>query len=255
MDGRQLGEFLRVRRQSLLPEDVGIADKRPRRTVGLRREEVAERAGISCEWYVKLEQGGGVSPSLATVDALGRALMLDAVEVAHLRALAVSEARPSFQREEAPQPLVRIVESLVEPAYLTGQRFDIICLNPAAIALFGNFGEIEVGNRNVVHWLLTNPAARDLFGATWAEEARRVVHLFRATHDLWPGDPSFSELVAAVAAESDEFGKWWAEHEIGAPLSGLKRLRHPEFGIVPYEYATFQANDDPSLKLAIYARV
>jgi transcriptional regulator with XRE-family HTH domain len=251
---RPFGDFLRSRRTRLNPDKVGEATRQRRRTPGLKREEVAQRAGISAEWYVKLEQGRAVSPSAETVEALGRALRLNRVELAHLRSLATAGGRQPFRREDAPDALRRIVAALPEPAYLTGQRWDVLAWNDAATALFGDFGRFALEDRNILHWMLTDPAAKHLFGQTWAEEARRMVSLFRAAHDLWPGDTAFAALVDRVRASSLEFDAWWSEHGVGAPVSGAKRLRHPTLGVVRYEYASFQANDDPGLKLALYTR-
>ena len=129
---RPFGDFLRSRRTRLNPDKVCDATRRRRRTPGLKREEVAQRAGISAEWYVKLEQGRAVSPSTGTVEALGRALRLDRIELAHLRSLAAAGGRQPFRRETTPDVLRRIVASLPEPAYLTGQRFDVLAWNDAA---------------------------------------------------------------------------------------------------------------------------
>src|SRR4051794_25006401 len=118
---RPLGDFLRSRRAGLKPEVAGETARHRRRTPGLKREEVAQRAGISAEWYIKLEQGRAVSPSSETVEALGRALLLDVVEMDHLRRLAAADSKPPFRRETVPDTLRRLVESLPEPAYLTGQ--------------------------------------------------------------------------------------------------------------------------------------
>ena len=251
---RPFGDFLRSRRIRLKPDEACDATRQRRRTPGLKREEVAQRAGISAEWYVKLEQGRSKSPPAETVEVLGRALRLDKVELAHLRALAAAGGRQPFQREDAPDLLRRIVDSLPEPAYLTGQRFDILTWNDAAATLFGDFGQFAPENRNILHWMLTDPAARQVFGRTWAEEARRLVALFRTAHDLWPGEPAFITLVNRVRASCPEFDGWWSEHGVGAPLSGAKHLHHPTLGAVRYEYASFQANDDTALKLSIYTR-
>lgn len=251
---RPFGDFLRSRRTRLNPDKVGDATRQRRRTPGLKREEVAQRAGISAEWYVKLEQGRAVSPSAETVEALGRALRLDRVELAHLRSLAAAGGRQPFRREDTPDVIRRIVASLPEPAYLTGQRLDVLAWNDEAAALFGDFGQLAPEDRNILHWMFTDPAARHVFGQTWAEEARRMVSLFRAAHDLWPGDAAFVTLVDRISASCLEFDPWWSEHGVGAPVSGTKHLRHPTFGVVRYEYASFQANDDPALKLALYTR-
>jgi len=251
---RPFGDFLRSRRTRLNPDKVGDPTRQRRRTPGLKREEVAQRAGISAEWYVKLEQGRAVSPSAETVEALGRALRLNRVELAHLRSLAAAGGRQPFRREDTPGALRRIVRSLPEPAYLTGQRWDVLAWNDAAAALFGDFGRFAPEDCNILHWMFTDTAAKTLFGETWAEEAQRMVSLFRAAHDLWPGDTAFVALVDRIRVSCPEFDAWWSEHGVGAPVSGTKHLRHPTFGVVRYEYASFQANDDPALKLALYTR-
>ncbi len=255
MAGNQaFGDFLRSRRARMEPEAPADPGRRRRRTPGLRREEVAGRAGISAEWYVKLEQGRAVSPSAETVEALGRALRLDAVEMAHLRALAAAGGRQPFRAEAVPDTLRRLVASLPEPAYLTGRRWDLLAWNDAAVAVFGDFGRLPPGERNILHWMLTVPAARALFGRSWAAEARRMVALFRPTHDLWPGDAAFAELVERLRRGCPEFGGWWADHGIGAPVSGSKLLQHPTLGTLRLDHASFQANDDPALRLALYTR-
>lgn len=250
---RPFGDFLRSRRIRLQHNPLGDSTRR-RRTPGLKREEVAQRAGISAEWYVKLEQGRAVSPSAQTVEALGRALQLDRVEMAHLRALAASGGRQPFRREDTPDALRRILANLAEPAYLTGQRWDVLAWNDAATALFGDFGRLAPDDRNILFWMFTDPAAKRVFDKTWADEARRMISLFRAAHDLWPGDLAFVDLVERIRTSCSEFDAWWSEHSISAPVSGTKHLSHPTLGLVHYEYASFQANDDPALKLALYTR-
>src|SRR5229473_2779842 len=119
----ELGDFLRSRREKLSPKSVGLPSGRRRRTAGLRREEVAELAGIGVDWYIRLEQGRSVSPSVTTVDALARALRLSKAEHAHLRALTRNADRRAFSRESVPEPVRRLVESLNLPAYVTGRRW------------------------------------------------------------------------------------------------------------------------------------
>ena len=247
-----LGDFLRSRREKLRPEAVGLADRRRRRTPGLRREEVAELAGIGVDWYVRLEQGRTVSPSVTTVDALARALRLGPAEQAHLRALARPARRRAFVREAVPDAIRRLVESLNQPAYVTGRRWDILAWNAAAAEIF-DWGGIAEADRNILAWMLTNPDARRLFGAAWAEEAKRMVAQLRATHDLWAGDPAFLDLLQCLRQGSPEFAAWWKAHDIRGVSSGQKLLTHPSKGALRFLYASFQANDDPALKLAIYA--
>jgi len=256
MDARrsELADFLRTRRERLSPAAVGLPEGRRRRTPGLRREEVAELAGIGVDWLVRLEQGRSVCPSATTVDALARALRLDDGELAHLRALARHPERRAFVRETVPAPLRRLVEGLNQPAYITGQRWDVLAWNAAAAGIFA-FARAAEPDRNTLISVLTNPETRELFGPGWAEEARRMVSLFRATHDLWAGDPAFAELLARLNRDCPEFPAWWSAHDVRSPTAGRKRLFHPTKGMLTFEYATFQANDDPALKLAIYTAV
>src|ERR1700737_3883190 len=193
----ELGDFLRSRRQKLTPKLVGIAPGRRPRAPGLRREEVAELAGIGVDWYVRLEQGRAVSPSVTTIDALARALRLSKVEHAHLRALALGANRRAFTRETVPAALRSLVESLNQPAYITGRRWDVLAWNKVAADIFA-FDRLAEEDRNILVCILLNPGTRRLFGSSWAEEAKRVVAQFRATHDLWAGDPAFIELLTRL---------------------------------------------------------
>jgi transcriptional regulator with XRE-family HTH domain len=250
----ELGDFLRSRRERLSPAALGLPVGRRRRTPGLRREEVAELAGIGVDWYIRLEQGRSVSPSATTVDALAQALRLSKVEHAHLRELTRSGDRRVFSRELVPEALRKLVESLSQPAYLTGRRWDVLAWNRAADEIFA-FGRIVDDDRNILIHMLTNPATRRLFGAAWAEEARRIVAQFRASHDLWAGDPAFVTLLQRLRAGCPEFARWWKAHDVRGPAAGTKVLKHPKKGVLRFLHASFQANDDPALKLIIYTPV
>ena len=250
----EFGDFLRSRRERLSPKAVGLPIGRRRRTAGLRREEVAELAGIGVDWYIRLEQGRTVSPSVTTIDALARALRLGKAEHAHLRALAHDADRRPFARERVPETIRRLVESLNQPAYITGRRWDVLAWNVAADEVFA-FSRHAEEDRNTLISMLTKPASRRLFGAAWATEAQRMVAQFRATHDLWAGDPAFIDLLERLRNGSAEFAAWWEAHDIRANAAGRKSLRHPKKGSLRFEYATFQANDDPALRLVVYTPV
>ena len=247
----EFGDFLRSRRAKLNPKSVGLPDRRRRRAPGLRREEVAELAGIGVDWYIRLEQGRAVNPSVTTIDALARALRLSKVEHAHLRALASGANRRAFTLETVPAALRNLVESLNQPAYITGRRWDLLAWNKVAGDLFG-FDRLAEEDRNILVYVLLNPATRRVFGSSWTEEAKRIVARFRATHDLWAGDPAFVELLTRLRSGSPEFAEWWEAHDIGGGAGGVKRLRHPKKGLIRLAHASFQANDDPDLKLIIY---
>ncbi|MDE2357652.1 MAG: helix-turn-helix domain-containing protein [Alphaproteobacteria bacterium] len=251
---RELGDFLRARRGRLSPETVGLARHRRRRTPGLRREEVAELAGIGVDWYIRLEQGRPVTPSAGTVDALARALHLSEAEHQHLRALTGGGGPRAFRTEVAPPALLRLIESLTQPAYIVGRRRDLLAWNAEAAEVLG-FDLLEPEERNILLAMLVHPHSRALFGVGWEAEARRMVEQFRATHDLWASDPAFVDLLARLRAGCPEFETWWEPHEVRAPTAGLKRLHHPRRGELVFEHTSFQASDDPNLKLVIYTPV
>ncbi|HEX7388760.1 MAG TPA: helix-turn-helix transcriptional regulator, partial [Acidiphilium sp.] len=217
----ELGDFLRSRRHRLDPSALKLASRR-RRTPGLRREEVAERAGIGTDWYIRLEQGRDVNPSATTIDSLARALLLSDAERAHLHALARTGRRAGFVRETVPDALGRILDVLAVPAYVTGQRWDILAWNEKAAGLFMDFSEMPEARRNILVYMLTEPGARTLFGSGWETEARRMVAQFRADFGLWAGDPAFESLAGLFNAESAEFRAWWAEHDVRGQASGRK---------------------------------
>jgi len=250
----ELGDFLRARRGRLTPEAVGLPRHRRRRTPGLRREEVAELAGIGVDWYIRLEQGRPVTPSVGTVDALARALRLTEMEHQHLRALAGGGGPKPFQPETAPGPLLRLLHTLPHPAYVTGRRRDLVAWNAAAGEVL-RFDDLAVDERNVLVSMLTNPISRALFADGWAEEAERMVATFRATHDLWAGDPAFAQLLRRLRAGCPEFDGWWERHDVRRAASGIKRLHHPTRGVLVFEHQSFQVTDDPGLKLVVYTPV
>ena len=253
-DHAEFGDFLRSRRERLRPEDVGLPRGERRRTPGLRRQEVAELAGIGIDWYIRLEQGRAVSPSSATSDAIARALKLDGAERSHLQSLGRPLKQGSYEREKVPAALRRMVHSLDNPAYITGRRLDVLAWNSAAAELITDFGEMAEDDRNILIYMMTDPDARRLFGSTWEAEAKRIVAQFRTTHDFWSGDPGFVSLLKRLE-ESPEFIGWWKRHDIRGGGSGRKRLQHPQRGELVFDYATFQANENRSLKLAVYTPI
>lgn len=251
--GNELGAFLRSRREKLSSKDVGLSSGARRRTPGLRREEVAELAEIGVDWYTRLEQGRTVNPSATTIDALARALHLTQAEHAHLRTLTRNDDHRVFSRESVPAAIRNIVQSLFQPAYVTGRRWDVLAWNTAASEVFTDFSQQPEENRNILIYMLTNPDSRDLFGEVWEEEARRMLAQFRTTYDLWAADPAFLDLIERLRQACPEFNPWWEAHEVRAGSgAGLKRLKHSTKGLLHFEYASFLATEDPALKLVIY---
>ncbi|WP_110650262.1 helix-turn-helix transcriptional regulator [Salinicola peritrichatus] len=250
----EIGNLLRSRRERLTPAMVNLPDGGRRRTPGLRREEVAQLANISVDWYIRLEQGRGTTPSAATIKALAEALRLDAAETRHLQALAQSAEQPRFSREVVPETLLRMLDDMEQPSYLTGQRWDLLAWNSAADDIF-DFTALSVERRNILLYMFIEPAARSLFGNTWEREAQRMLAQFRAIYDFWSADPAFIELLSRLQRDSAEFDQWWTTHDIRHPRAGHKHLSHPIHGELHFAYANFQSNDDPAIKLSIYTRI
>jgi transcriptional regulator with XRE-family HTH domain len=251
----QLGDFLRARRESLDPAAYGLAPAR-RRTRGLRREEVAARAGIGVDWYIRLEQGRALKPSPGTAEALSRALDLNQYEHDELLELLQSASRPRFSREIVPDALRRMVERLNQPAYLTGRRWDILAWNDAAAALLGDFGRIPRPDRNLLVFMFTSAQARRAFGFLWAAEARAMLAQFRAGMDFAANDPALTDLMDRIRASIPEFSAWWNAAATGAAVQPTQKLLvHPEKGEVTYDQASFQLTANTALKLTIYTQV
>ncbi len=250
----EIGDFLRSRREKLSPQAVGLPGGRRRRTPGLRREEVAELADISIDWYTRLEQGR-VSASTATIDALALALRLSPVEHAHLRTLARGPDRLPFVRESVPDAIRHLVESLSQPAYVAGLRWDLLFWNAAAAEVFARLCGLPEEDRNALLYMLTDPDARSLYGAGWADEAKNMMARFRATHDLWADDPAFHDLLERLRHGSPEFTLWWESHDVSREGISQKLLNYSKRGLLRFEFTIFRSQSDPALTLLVYTPV
>lgn len=217
-----LGEFLQARRARVRPDEAGLAAHGRRRVAGLRREELAELAGISVQYLTRLEQGVDRHPSAQVVDALARALRLDPDAAGHLRALASLPSEPSGPGEVGAD-VQRLLDSWGDsPAYVRDRRFDVLAANRAAMALSPMYGP----GRNLVRDVFLDPAARGLF-PDWPEIAEQTVAALRATAD--PTDPPTAALVAELRRH-DEFRALWARYDVRPSRNETKRFHHPACG-------------------------
>ncbi len=251
---RELAAYLRSRRERLAPADVGLPAGARRRTPGLRREEVAMLAGVGTTWYTWLEQGREVKPSNEVLGALGEALKLDAAEKRHLFILAGRP--PPSPRPENPErveaPLRHTLASLtIQPAYVTGRRWDVLAWNRAAEVVFGDYGALEGDARNIMHLLFTDEGHRRLL-VEWEELARMALGRFRADSARYVGDPDFERLIALLTAASPQFQAWWPERDVFRQLSGVKKIRHPVVGAMTFEHMSFSIDDGSDMKLIVY---
>jgi transcriptional regulator with XRE-family HTH domain len=251
----ELADFLRTRRASIQPGDVGLPNGGRRRTPGLRREEVAQLAGVGTTWYTWLEQGRDVRASLEVLEALSRALRLTPAERAHLILLGRGEqARPCKPPPEQVSPtLRRLIENLgSNPAYLLGRRWDYLAWNRAFQVVFGWEPGDEPLSRNHVWLTFMDPARRKLFG-DWEQGARLLVARFRADSAKHIGDPSFEELIEALRSSSPEFRKWWNRHEVAGSGEGRKQVTHPIAGRFVFEHAVFRHAEFGEQRLILYS--
>ena len=240
----RLGEFLRARRALVTPDDVGLPDLGRRRVAGLRREELALLAGVSVDYYVRLEQGRDTHPSEQVLDALARALCLDDDAVAHLHDLArpAPRRRRPRQRPERVRPgVLRLLESWSAiPAFVLGRRMDVLAFNALAGMLHDGFAT----ERNMVRLVFLDPAARDTF-PDFDAVAQETVATLRAVAGADLDDPRLAELVGELSLKSDEFRRLWARHEVREKASGVKRMLHPMVGELVLGYETLRVNDAP----------
>ena len=251
---RAFAAFLRSRRERLSPSDVGLPAGFRRRTPGLRREEVALLAGVGTTWYTWLEQGRDVQPSAAVLAAIADALCLDQAERNHLFTLA-GRPQPSHRSvidEQISETLARLLASLSnQPAYVIGRRWDILMWNEAATAVFGDPGETDAVNRNIMHRVFADAEHRAAL-LDWEGLARGVLAQFRLDSARHLGDPAFDELIDELHAISPEFREWWPKHEVDERLSGNKTVRHPQAGLLTFEFMTLAIDDGSDMKLIVY---
>jgi transcriptional regulator with XRE-family HTH domain len=250
----ELADFLRTRREAVRPEDVGLPGGGRRRTPGLRREEVAQLAGVGTTWYTWLEQGRDVRASASVLEAISGALQLTPAERAHLILLGRGEqVAPVKGPREKVHPTVRkLVEGLnPNPASITGRRFDFLAWNDAHSAVFGDPSEMPDGRRNLLWSIFMDPERRTLH-EDWNNGARRLVARFRAQAARHVGDPDFEELISALQEGSPEFREWWELHEVASSGVGRKVLRHPKVGKLVFEHAVFHPQESPEQRLILY---
>ncbi|MEU8959539.1 helix-turn-helix transcriptional regulator [Streptomyces sp. NPDC048518] len=242
---RPLGDFLRARRARVAPEDVGINGGRRRRVRGLRREELAQLAGISVDYYVRLEQGRATQPSPEILRALADALGLDAAERAHLGTLAAAEPGRPVPPVRVSPLLRQILDAMPGfPAFATDHRLDVVAWNPLGSELLGGLAEPARRDRNNARYLFLDPASRDVY-PEWADRAAEAVGQLRVAAGRYPDDAVLTALIAELADRSTEFRGLWDSGEVVMCAAGHKRLRHAGAGVLTLDYETFHVPAAP----------
>ncbi|MEU9500069.1 helix-turn-helix transcriptional regulator [Streptomyces sp. NPDC048196] len=246
-----LGRFLRARRELLRPEDLGLPVGARRRVAGLRREEVARLAGMSTDYYVRLEQGRECHPSAQVVDALARALELEDDAAAHLHRLAhpssVRRRRPARRGQVSPHLLRMMAAWPHTPAVVLDHCLTVLAANPLGEALFD--GHTYSGD--LVRLVFLDPGARDLY-PDWDQVAANTVAGLRAAVDTAYDDPRLIEVVGELSVKNETFRRLWARHDIRRKTHETKRFHHPLVGELALHYESLTVNSAPGQQLVVY---
>jgi transcriptional regulator with XRE-family HTH domain len=252
----ELNEFLRSRRARLRPEDLGVPTfGRRRRVPGLRREELAQLAGVSVAYYTRLEQGNGQNVSAEVLGSIARALRLSESERDHLFHLAkpqpVGNGQPPQHQHVRPD-VVELIDSLDgAPAYVWGRRGDVLAWNKAAAAVFGRWFDRPDQDRNWARIVFLEPGSRNFF-LDWDSKASEVVHQLRLDAGMHPHDPLVAALVAELQEKSPDFRQIWASHNVRRFSHGSLRIRHEGIGALALRYETLTLPDDREQSVTIY---
>ena len=248
-----LGVYLKDRRAKLDPAAFGFPSQR-RRTPGLRREEVAQRAHISPTWYTWLEQGRGGAPSADVLDRIARALMLTDVEREHLFLLGLG--RPPevrYRKDEGVTPrLQRVLDALEpSPALIRTATWDVVAWNRAATVMLTDYGALPPQQRNILRFIFLDPRVRAA-QYDWESVARFVVGAFRVDAARAGAAAEVEPLVDELCRLSPEFKAMWRDNDVRSHGEGVKRIRHPILGLLAFEYSAFAVDGRPDLNMVVY---
>ncbi|MEH2513838.1 transcriptional regulator with XRE-family HTH domain [Nitrobacteraceae bacterium AZCC 1564] len=252
-DSASLGSYLKDRRLRLDPVALGFSTSR-RRTPGLRREEVAQRANISATWYTWLEQGRGGAPSAHVLDRIAQALMLTDAEREHVFILGLGRAPDiRYQSNGGVTPrLQRVLDAMdATPAIVRTATWDIVAWNRAATVVLSDYDALPPKERNVLRLMFLHPHVRAA-QFHWESVARFVVAVFRADAARAGAADIMKPLVDELCQASPEFAAMWRDNDVRGFGEGVKRLRHPELGELSLEYSAFAVDGRPDLAMLVY---
>lgn len=246
----ELAAFLRAQRRKLQPTDIGLTVSGVRRTPGLRREEVADLAGVSLTWYTWLEQGRDIATSTQVVDALARALRLDPDHHRHLRRLAGLPApEPTTTHPVPDERLQRLVDAAAAaPTVLYDRHYDYLAWNTAYTAVRHHPDDLPADHRNMLWWMFTDPTNRARM-QRWEPAARAVLSQFRSAAGKHPDDARFADLVDALTTTSPEFRHWWPDYSVREFKPATIVINHPTTGPIALELHQLRPVDHPDLLL------
>ncbi|MFJ6010707.1 helix-turn-helix domain-containing protein [Streptomyces sp. NPDC092952] len=249
----ELGAFLKARRAELSPGTVGLPDSGRRRVSGLRREEVAQLAAISTDYYTRLEQGR-MQASAPVLNTLARVLHLDDDQRAYMFQVAgrLSDRPPRRTSQKVQPRLLRLLDDLgTTPAIVLGRRMDILAWNSLAAALVTDFGEIPDKHRNYIRIVFTDPRMRELY-ADWEDVAHTCVAQLRMEAARDPENARLTALVGELSVQDPDFRRWWAAHHVAIRGIGTKVLRHPVVGELTLDWDTLASTTDTEQQLVVW---
>lgn len=251
-----LAEFLTSRRANVTPEQAGLPTYGARRVPGLRREEVASLAGVSIDYYRRLERGNASGVSDSVLEALANALQLDDAERSHLHALAkaVNPVAPKRRRstQQRVRPTVqRIVDAMTTPAIVRNSRSDYVYANTLGYALYAPLFESVEQPANSARFTFLDPAAQDFY-VDWEKVAKELVAHLRSEAGRNPYDTGLSDVVGELSTRSPEFATWWAAHNVRYHQTGTKKLHHPLVGELELAYEVMDLSADSGLTVNSY---
>lgn len=252
---KELGDFLKTRRNKIKPEQLGIPVGARRRTPGLRREEVAQLAGIGLTWYTWLEQGRAINVSDDLLDSLSRVYLLTDGERNHLYALA-NKSLTNKSRDYQPvnDTLIRILEKLnfsYCPAYIMDYHWNLVAWNKYAVSVFGDFSKLPAYERNVIYMMFCNQEYMALFN-DWEFHAKGIIARFHATMAKHIDDPWFTGFIQDIKNKNDKFSSWWSLYDVNSMSDVVKELTHPSLGKLTFEFVSFDVSDNLNFKLLIH---
>jgi transcriptional regulator with XRE-family HTH domain len=254
----ELAQFLTTRRAKVTPEQAGLPSYGRRQVPGLRREEVASLAGVSVEYYKRLERGNAAGVSDSVLEALAGALQLDDAERAHLFDLAraanpAPSRRPRRPAQQRVRPTVqRILDTIGSPAVVRNARLDYVAANPLGRALYAPLFDSPEQPANAARFTFLDPAAQEFF-VDWERAAKDLVASLRSEAGRNPYDRALSDLVGELSTRSESFRSWWATHNVRYHQAGVKRLRHPVVGELELSYEVMELTADSGLSIAVFS--
>ena len=264
----EIAEFLTSRRAKVTPDQAGLPTYGPRRVPGLRREEVASLAGVSVEYYKRLERGNASGVSESVLEALAQALQLDDAERAHLFDLARFQRSESEEKSRTANPIAprrrrpvqqrvrpvvhRILDSITTPAIVRNSRVDYLAANPLGRALYAPLFESREQPANSARFTFLDPAAQDFY-VDWERVAKDLVAHLRSEAGRHPHDRGLSDLIGELSVRSAEFRTWWAAHNVRYHQTGTKRLHHPIVGDLELSYEVMELPADAGVTISVYS--